>query len=168
MRFVLMCVATLFAMNALAATPYPPEINARFNKLEAKADTDSPVTNGLQKMKVARVAFDGATMGASGTNTSLGVTLPANALLWDGVIYTSSTMGGSGSIALTCEDAGNIKAVTTASTFSTTGTKTALAMTGTAASAVSSIAAACPITANVTLGPVTGKFDAWIEYFVTD
>lgn len=169
MRFVLMLLATFTSLQVLAATPYPPEINARFEKLEAVQDLATPTTNGLGKMKVARVVFDATTMNASGSNYSLGVTLPANTLLWDGMIYTVTSFTGSGSIAITCEDAGNIKNAVTAGTLSTAGTKTALQMTGTAASSVAAIAAACVITANVTLGPIaTGKFDGWIEYFVTD
>lgn len=170
MRLVLFALATLFATTCLAATPYPPEINARFKKLEAVADTPLPTANGLQKMKVARVAFDATTMNTSGSTYSLGVTLPANAVIWDGMIYTSADFtAGTGTVALQCEDAGNIMAAKSATALSTKGTKTALTPVGTAASAVVGIAAACNISAVVATANLTaGKFVGWIEYFVAE
>lgn len=169
MRFPIAILTMLFTFATFAATPYPPEINKRFKALEAVTDLATPTTNGLQKMKVARVAFDSTTQGtSSATAYSLGVTLPANSLIWDGVIYTTSGFSGTGSVALECEDSKNIKGDTQVSTLGTTGTKTALLATGTAASAISSIASACAISARISNANVVGKFDAWILYFVTD
>lgn len=158
-----------------AGTPFIPEVNKRFKTLEASVgvlqalpSAVAPTANGVGNMRVARVTFDSTTMGtSSATAYSLGVSLPAKSLLWDGVIYVTSGFTG-GSVALECEDAGNIKGATAAATYGATGSKLAIIPVGTAASAVNSIAASCVISAKVTGSDVVGKFNAWIEYFVTD
>lgn len=167
LRFVTLFVGLFLSFTVFAATPYSPEVNARFKKLE-NPNLALPAAQ-LGNMRVARVVFNSDTMGtSSSTAYSLGVTLPANALLWDGVVYVTSTFTGTGSVALECEDSKNILADQTIATGWTTGSKKAITPVGTAAAAVSSIGAACSISARVTNANVVGKFDAWIEYFVTD
>ncbi len=169
MKFLLLLTMTLFVSGAFAATPYPPEIDKRFKRIEAYTSNTGAAINGLGNMRVARVSFDSTTQGtSSATAYSLGVSLPAKALIWDGVVYTTSTFSGTGSVALECEDSKNLMADKAIATLGATGTKTALAATGSAASAVSSIASACAISARISNANVVGKFDAWIEYFVTD
>lgn len=166
--FITLFAALFLSFTAFAATPYPPEINKRFKVLEALPSNLTYTTNGLGNLRVARVAFDSTTMGtSSATAYSLGVSLPANSLIWDGVVYVTSAFTGSGSVALECEDSKNIMADQTVSTF-TAAAKKALTPVGTAASAVTSIAASCAISARVSNANVVGKFNAWIFYLVTD
>ena len=179
MKFITGFLALFLFTTAFAATPYPPEINRRFKNLETGVNnlgttpsSTGATTNGIGYLRVARVSFDSTTQGTSSSTTySLGATLPANALIWDGVVFTTSgftNVGTAGSVAIECEDSKNIMADKSTGTLGATGTKTALTPVGTAATAVSSIAAACAISARVSNANVVGKFDAWIEYFVTD
>lgn len=174
MRFITSFLVAVFSvfmfmeMTAFAGTPYSPEVNKRFKLLEALPSNVAPTVNGIGNMRVARVSFDSTTQGTSSASAySLGVTLPANSLIWDGVVYVTSAFSGSGSVALECEDSKNIMADQTVSGM-TLASKKALTPVGTAASAVAGIGAACAISARVSNANVIGKFDAWIEYFVTD
>jgi hypothetical protein len=172
MKFLMsFLVAMCLSSFAFAGTPYSPEVNKRFKTLEALPSNVSYTSTGISNLRVVRASFDSATMGtSSATAYSLGVTLPANALIWDGVLYVDSTFtpaSGAGSVAIECEDSKNILADQTVNTWAT-GQKKALTPVGTAASAVSSIGAACAVSARVSAANVVGKFTVWIMYFVTN
>lgn len=167
-KFVTLFLSLFLSFTAFAATPYSPEINKRFKVLEALPSNVSYTASGISNLRVARVSFNSDTMGTSSSSAySLGVTLPANSLIWDGVVYVTSAFSGSGSVALECEDSKNIMADQTVSAM-TLGSKKALTPVGTAASAITSIASACAISARVSAANVAGKFNAWIFYMTTD
>ncbi len=176
MKFLCTFLTAFLATSALASTPYSPEVNRRFKNIEqgiATLGTNPASTGantvGVSYLRVARVAFDSATHGtSSATAYDLGVTLPAKSIIWDGMIYVTSTFTSAGSVALECEDSGNLLATKLASSFGSTGASVALLETGTAASARAGIAASCAISAKVTGANVVGKFDAWIYYLVHD
>ncbi len=163
-------IAICLSTFAFAGTPYSPEVNKRFKVLEALPANVSYTTSGISNLRVVRASFDSTTQGtSSATAYSLGVSLPANSLIWDGVLYVDSTFTGLGSVALECEDSKNIMSDKTASaTLGATGSKIALTPVGTAASAVSSIAASCAVSARISGANVVGKFTVWIMYFVTN
>lgn len=168
-KYLFLVVSTLYTLSAFAATPYSPEVNKRFKAIEASTSKVGSASNGLGYLKVARVSFDSTTQGtSSSTAYSLGATLPAKSVIWDGMIYVTSTFTSAGSVAIECEDSGNILATKLASSFGATGASVALLETGTPGSARVGIGAACAISAKVTGANVVGKFVAWIFYFVHD
>ncbi len=209
-KFILL--ALLVSTVAYAATPFIPEIEARFAALEAgtaflpvtsdeitdgeivTADiatggvatvdildgtilqTDIAVqsTDGLHLKRIARATLDctdGTTCPVGAT--SLGVSLPAKALITRSYIYVVTQLADTGTctVAISCEDANNIKTAT-----DLTGTAAAGfiegASTGTAATFQTGIAATCAITATVADGgscvPTAGKLIVFVEYAVID
>jgi len=188
---VLVCLAPSFSFARLAGTPFKPEIDRRFDQIEratgdvtfSLADPNTtaigaskvtqamlvPITaNGLHANRIARATFDFAVhTGAVGTY-SLDVALPAKSVIirsWFQVV-TQFVDAGSGTVAIQCEDANNIKTAT-----DITGSA-ALAIvegqsTGAASAFIASIAAACNI--SVVLGGVditAGKLIVFVEYVV--
>lgn len=152
---VLLSLVLSFQVHA-AKTPIPPEIEKRLQ--------------GNDKLKVVKVVYDTALGATSGSSYPLGVTLPAKAIIWTGVIHidTQFADSGTGTVALTCEDSGNIKNATDI-TGSAAGALIALQPVGSAATAVSSIAERCVVTATVGGADQTaGKLSAWLFYFVHD
>lgn len=123
----------------------------------------------LENKKVARVIFDtkSGTNGAVGAH-GLGAFLPAKAIITRSYLYvvTQFSDTGSGTVALHCEDANNIKTAT-----DITGTAAGGLIEGESTGATSAmkagIANACQITATVgTVPQLTGKLIAFIEYVV--
>lgn len=137
---------------ALASTPFMPEVEARFKAAEVKK---------VVKVKYS-VAANGGTIGARG----LGVKLPPNIVITRSYfrVDTQFVDGGSGTVALSCEDANNIKTATDI-TGSSAGTYVEGASTGAASAFVASIAAPCEITATVAGADQTdGALTLWVEY----
>lgn len=128
--------------------------------------------SGLHAHRVARATLNcltgaGCPVGA----TSLGVALPAKALVVRSYIYVVTQLADTGTctLAIHCEDANNIKTATDL-TGSAAGAFIEGASTGSAATMVSGIAAACNITATVSDGgscvPTGGKVIVFVEYSV--
>ncbi len=186
--FLIALLLTANAFAALKGAPYMPESDARFNTLEL-ADTALGVRmtaaevqpsvlatsaytlDGLQPLRQARATINCATAANCVVGAhSLGVALPAKALIIQSFYYSvvQPVSGGSGSIAVHCEDANNI--ITAANlTSKTVGTITTGVETGAASDMLAAIASPCNITATMTSADYTaGQLNVFVNYVVTD
>jgi hypothetical protein len=137
---------------------------------ESKLSQLSGSTEGLYAQRVAMFIYDTATDGGSVGAHTLGVTLPAKAVITRSYfkIITQFVDSGSGTVALSCEDANNIKTATDI-TGSSANAFVEGQSTGAASAFVRGIAAACEITATVaTAAQDAGKLIGWVEYVVED
>lgn len=178
MRFFLFLLVTMFVTPLFAGTPYIPEIDKRFNTDEANikalqalpANLSDTVT-GIGNLRVARVSFNGATVGNSSSYTlPLGVTLPAGAIMYDGMVYVTSgfTNALQGSIAIGCGLTTNILNTTNATvTLGVTGVSVATGPTGIFSAAKPVGSSSCAINATISGAAVVGKLDAWVTYFTS-
>ncbi len=178
-------IILLVAMAAIAAnSPYPPWIDKvggdfTFNAngqatvasaaiTEAKLLPLDGSTGALNVPRVATFIYDVAVNGGTATTHALGVILPAKAVIiqsWYKII-TQFSDSGSGTVALSCEDANNILTAGDITGISA-NTITTGASTGSAATMVRAIGAACEITATVaTATQDAGKLIGWVEYVI--
>lgn len=174
---VLIC-ALVFSLGAHALPPQIDKMFSPFNekvkqklyKLEdVTATSDYATKEGHFQIRVAKAIYDtevdGGTAGAKG----LGVFLPAKAIIKQSWFYTDTQFvdAGSGTVALSCEDANNIYSAADVTGIAV-GTTTSGVSTGTAATMVKGIAAACEITATVaTATQSAGKMTIFVEYVVS-
>jgi hypothetical protein len=177
-------LTSIAAFAALRGSPYFPELDQRFVDAETSITTNAanitalqalpanvgPTTEGISNLRIARVTYDVATdLGTVGAH-GLGVSLPAKAVIirsWF-MINTQFVDAGSGTVALSCEDANNIKTATDI-TGEAVGAFVEGASTGAASAFISSIAATCEITATVaTAAQTAGKLTLWVMYVVAD
>lgn len=145
-----------------AESPFPPWLQKYI---------DQPVNkNGKNLQRVARAVYDVSLHGGSIAAHGLGVSLPKKAIIlrdWF-VVDTQFTDGGTGTVALSCEDANNIKTATDI-TGSSAGAFVEGASTGAASAFVDSIAEGCEITATVAgAAQSTGKLTVFVEYVNAD
>lgn len=172
---LLLALAPLTALSA--QTPFLPEEEARFQALEGAI---LPSTT----KSLARAVFNpsaNANQGSSTVNSgvqSLGVTLPAGALITNSYAYvTTPVVGLNSKVGFECEDANNILAQTDL-TSKLAGQVFSLNQTGnstvSAGANISSfnmtdnIAAQCNVSARISIQPVTaGKVVLFIEYVLT-
>lgn len=130
----------------------------------------SQTAGGLNVVRLATAIYDCATDCTVGAH-SLGVALPAKALIIRSWLYTVTQMSDTGTctIAFSCEDANNIKTATDFGAVSA-DTLTEGASTGATSAMTKSIASACNITATTADGgscvPSTGKMMVFVEYVV--
>lgn len=193
--FTLATLLTPFHSQArIAGTPFKPEVDKRFHQLEATTgdftfSLADPNTNaigagkvteaqqkvisadGLHSHRIARATWDFATDGGaiSAIPNAAGVTLPAKALITRSWIYVTTQIvdAGSGTMAISCEDANNIKTATDL-TGTAAGGFIEGASTGAISAAVGSIAAACVITFTIAGAAATaGKITVFVEYVVS-
>jgi len=133
--------------------------------------TTSPLGPGMSKAvqasfaeKVLRVVYDVPAHGGTAAANKLGKFLPAKAMVTQSFFYTVTAFTGTGTVALSCEDANNLYTATDISGI-TAGTITAGASTGSAATMVKNIAAPCEVTATVTGATATaGRLILYIRY----
>ena len=133
-----------------------------------EADVSPITTEGLGLRRVAVVDFDCAVDTCTQGAKNLGVALPAKAIITRSFlrIETQFVDAGAGTVALHCEDANNILSAADITGFAV-GSFNEGASTGSAATMVGSIAAACNITATVaTADQSAGKLRLWVEYLV--
>lgn len=121
-------------------------------------------------MKIARFVYDVANDGGTSGNTyDLGVDLPAGAVITRSYMKVITQFTGTGTTALMCEDAGNIKA---AVSFVGTAANTFIEgeSTGAASAFQRDIAADCDISAVIAGGSAltAGKLLGWVQYVVED
>lgn len=133
-----------------------------------EADVASYDGDGLLFKRVARVTYDVAVDGGTAGTYDLGVDLPVGALLEESVIYieTQFVDGGSGTVAIHCEDANNIL-----SAADITGNAAGSIIDGsiTEDARVAAISAACDIIATVAGSNQTaGKLILFLEYYEHD
>ncbi len=127
--------------------------------------SDGETTYGL---KVARFVYDVAVDGGAVGPHTLETQLPAKAVIkqsWYKII-TQFSDSGSGTVALSCEDANNILTAGDITGISANAITTG-ASTGSAATMVRGIGSACNITATVAgVTQDTGKLVGWVEYVI--
>lgn len=129
---------------------------------------DTAVVNGL--MKVAKATFQYSASNQGLGSSSLGMEIPANAVVMDGLIDVQtgcSTANGNGTIALALEGANDIVSAATVSSAWTAGRHNIIP-DGTAANSKKT-------TVQRGLSIVTGtqvlnacKFSVWLRYFVSE
>lgn len=174
---LVLALTTMCEVSFAQSTPFQPEVDKRFKAIEADVTTlealpssASYTADGISAVRVARATYDVAVNGGGTGAHGLLVSLPAKALVkqvWFQII-TQFSDSGSGTVALSCEDAGNLY-VAADVTGITAGTTTTGVATGSAATMVDGIAAACEITATVaTAAQATGKMIVFVEYVVIE
>lgn len=129
--------------------------------------------DGLHAKRVARAKFDYADGDLDVGSAGLGVSLPAKAIITRSYIYVETQLADTGTctLAISCEDANNIKTAT-----DITGTGNGGFVEGESDGAASNfkaaIASTCEITATVADGgscvPSAGKGTVFVEYVVHD
>ncbi len=127
-------------------------------------------TDGLGVARLARATYDVAVDLGTVAAHGLGVSLPPNALITRSWLHTVTqfTDGGSGTVAISCEDANNIFTATDITAIAA-GVNTAGEQTGSIAAFTNAIAATCEITATVATAEQTaGKLIVFIEYVVAE
>lgn len=169
-------VAATSALAELRGTPFQPEVDKRFDALEQVVAPTSYAADGLLTKRMARATYDvtgGEHSGSSTVNSglhSLGVTLPAKSLITRSYLYVADELvdGGSGTLAIQCEDANNIKTATDM-TGSSAGDSIEGESTGAASAFVGGIASDCVISAKVAGADISaGKINVFVEYVITD
>lgn len=184
-------VASVAYFSVATTSPFPPWLDdltgdVTISKLGVtslstgnidQADLEIPDGSDLYVKRTARFEYNVAVQGGSVGNYGTGVTLPAKSIVTDSYFYIvtafSEATGGTPTIAVTCEDAGNLRA---ANAFSTTvatdlviRATTAGAATGTAGTFVKNIASDCEIRVSVaTHSFAAGHFDGWVEYQIAE
>lgn len=161
--FGLVGLLMLVAVAAFAAeSPFP---------LWLQKYIDQPVNkNGKNVQRVARAVYDVSVHGGTIAAHPLGVFLPKKSIITRSYFYTDTqfTDGGAGTVALSCEDANNIKTATDI-TGNAAGSFVEGASTGAASAFVGSIAEGCEITATVAgAAQSTGKLTLFVEYVNQD
>jgi hypothetical protein len=134
----------------------------------------SQSTSGISTLKVARFTWDcGSGSGCPIGATALDAALPAKAVIIRSWLRVTTQFADTGTctIAISCEDANNIKTATDI-TGSAAGAFIEGQSTGAASAFIASIAAACTITGTVADGgscvPTAGKLTGWVMYVTHD
>lgn len=160
-----------------ALTPYSPEVERRFKTVESEVDVLQALpsavgytSEGISNLRIARVTYDVTADGGGTGAHGLGVTLPAKSIIIRSWFYIDVQFvdAGSGTVALSCEDANNIKTATDI-TGSAVGAIVEGESTGAASAFKASIGAACEITATVaTAAQSAGKLTLYVMYVIHD
>lgn len=178
LALLLVCGFAGTAMAALRGSPYGPHLDQRFSDVEVEVDALQALPSnvaytsvGISNKRIARVTYNVTAHGTSTTAHGLGVTLPAKSIITDAwfIIDGQFVDAGSGTVALSCEDANNIFTAA-----DVTGHSIGTIVQGRASGAViggfiSGIAAACEVTATVaTAGQTNGILTLFLEYVIQD
>lgn len=168
-NLLLSLTVLLFTTITLAAdSPTPPWFEAIAPDVFLSNATSAQEGHFVQKTArfIYDVAVDGGSTGAHG----LGVRLPAKAVITRSFfkIITQFSDSGTGTVALSCEDANNIKTATDI-TGSSANAFVEGASTGAASAFVRGIGADCEITATVASATQdAGKLVGWVTYILED
>lgn len=175
MLFISILVSSLIAGAAIAPIPtnavpssFRKTVTTKINQLIALPSATDYDAEGIAAQRVARFEYDTATDGGSIGAHGLGVTLPAKSIITRSFFYIQSQFAdsASGTVALSCEDANNIKTATDI-TGSSAGAIIEGESTGAASAFKASIAADCEITATVAdSAQSSGKLTGWVTYVV--
>jgi hypothetical protein len=157
--FALIFSTTVFAQSAGQKARYSSFKQTAMNEID-----------DMKSQKTVRVQYNFATHGGAIGTIGLGKYLPAGAIIARSYLYidTALVSGGTGTFALQCEDANNIK---TASYYggSSAGTLLEGASTGATSAMVKSIGARCEISAVLGVEAFTaGKVTAFVNYVLHD
>jgi len=168
-NLLILCLLALsFVPSSFAgSSPTQPEVDKRLNNIEKQTGTH------LGYVRQARFVYQPAVQGGTaGSTYGLGVYLPAKSTILRGWITIASRFDAGGTVALKCEDAGNLLAATDLSIANyTNGTVIRLIPQDTLATVVkgTTIAARCQISATIaTTTQANGKMVGWVEYFVSE
>lgn len=131
-----------------------------------------PIIEGAVFRGVAKFSYDFSKQGgAQGDITLAGDPLPKAAIVWDGVVDVITPLVGSGaSVALSTSQSANdliSSAAVSGAPWSTTGLK-ALVPVGDAAHGIKMTAAREPKITITSADLTAGKFNLFIEYYVSD
>lgn len=143
-------------------SPFPPWISKYFES--------NPPRAGKHADRKATAIYDVAVHGGASTSRGLGVYLPTSTVITRSYfqILTPFTAPAGALLALSCEDAGNIKAASVVSSQSA-NTFVDGESTGAIAGFKSDISAPCQISALPSVQAFsTGKLKLWLEYNVTE
>jgi len=135
-----------------------------------EADTITQGADGLHLKRIARATLDCVASSCVAGSVSMGVSLPAFALIQRSYWFTVTQFvdGGAGTVALECEDSGNIFAAADI-TGNADGSFVEGIQLGTAATMTGAIAATCVITAVIATAEQTaGKLILIVEYQVIE
>lgn len=177
MKAFLVLLSLVFATTVFAQTtaldklftPFKTQVMKKLYRAEDISVTaDYRVQEGHFQQRIAKVTYDVGTDGGTIAARGLGVFLPANSIIRQVFFRTDVQFvdAGSGTVALSCEDANNIFTATDI-TGNAVGTLVAGASTGAVGAMVQSIAAQCEITATVAGAAQTaGRLTLWVEYVV--
>ena len=178
-KYLIVALATFFTVSAFAVSaPFDKWITKLTGDItftdagaaEYKKQPNDGTTEGIYAHKVARVVYDVATDLGTIAAHDLGVTLPAGAVITRSYfkIITQFVDAGSGTVAISCEDANNIKTATDI-TGSAANAFIEGASTGATSAFTRDIAADCNVTATVaTAAQTAGKLILWIHYVIED
>lgn len=170
----LMLAISLPALShaAILNAPFQPEVDARFNALEGPSFINLNYANfGADSVAVkhtAQATWDFAVQGGASALYDLHVQVPKNAIITRSYLYstTQPTTSTSGTLSFLCQNAGDIKASTLATSYATAASTIEGVSTG-SASTFKYITAACDIQASIATGPLTaGKVTAFVEYVI--
>lgn len=157
---------------AIKGAPFLPEIDARFNALEGPSFINGKYANfradSVAVKHTAQATYNFATNGGAVGTHSLLVQIPKNAVIVRSYAYsiTKPTTSASGTLAFTCENAGDLVAATAAASYAAAGASIDGASTG-AASVFKYIdtAGPCTISAVIATGALTaGEVTVFSEY----
>ncbi len=126
--------------------------------------------DGLNAYRVARATWDYAEHGGAQTAIGLGVTLPAKSIIEHAYFYTVTQVedGGTGTGALSCEDANNLYSAADV-TGNAAGTLVEGVPDGDVANFVTNIASACELTWTIAGATASaGKLNFYVRYTVHD
>lgn len=136
----------------------------------SNAGLSASFADGLGVPRVAMATYDFAEHGGAQGAIGLGVTIPDNAIVWDGFydcITTATSAGDSATFAIHVQSANDLKTATAISSGTTwdAGGPKAIVPVGTAAAAIK-LTAAREITVTIGVEDVTaGKFTVYVVYF---
>ena len=131
------------------------------------------IIEGAQQRGVAKFSYDFAVDGGvTGDITLRGSPLPFKAIVWDGVvdvITVPTSLGGATAAVTTSQSANDLvtAAAIAGAPWSTTGLK-ALTPVGAAAAGIKMTAARAPKLVIGTADLAAGKFNLFIEYYLSD
>lgn len=163
-----LCLAFVGTLAYAQKSPVPPWFSSIAGNIKLSDATSNE--EGHFSEKVARFVYDVSTDGGSVAAHSLGVILPARAVIVRSYfkIITQFSDSGTGTVAIHCEDANNIKTATDI-TGSSANAFVEGQSTGAASAFVRGIAADCNITATVAgATQSTGKLVGWVHYVLED
>lgn len=161
-------VAILVGTLAYSASPFPPWFTQFIGTVTSLGSASSN-QKGIFPLHVARFVYDVAVDTGTAATHGLGTFLPARAVIVRSAfkVITQFTNSGSATVALTCEDAGNIYAASDISAAAANAFVEG-ATTGAATTWKRDIAARCEIGAVIGgAGGATvtvGKLVGWVEY----
>jgi len=130
------------------------------------------IIEGAVQRGVAKFTYDfDALGGVAGDITLVGEPLPKNAIIWDGVVDVITPLVGAGaSVALTTSQSANdliTAAAVSGAPWSSTGSK-ALVPVGDASNSIKMTAERAPKIVITAAALTAGKFNLFIEYYLSD